>query len=337
MPPKKTPRTIVVIGATGKQGGGVVRALLASDQDWHVRALTRDVSSSRAQYLLSDCSRYIEDDVGRLTLVQGHVYDLSSLQAAFSGAYGVFAITSEVYPGKTLIDEAEMAHEIEAGRNMVSAAEEAGIEHFVFSSLPDMVKTTSGKFTGIHHMDNKYAVEQIAKEHLSGVTCLIPGFFYTNLGWPQYSQRQPDGEVRFCTAIPSDQVAQWTDPSYDMGSFAARVFDLGVDKTAGKTYPVMSPLITPDQMAATFTRLTGQPASHSPITPERFGEMTAPFVGPALKADAQQMMEWASMTPSDKICFGAMEPHEDRSFEDLGLKASTFEDWLRRSGWRGPE
>lgn len=99
----------------------------------------------------------------------------------------------------------------------------------------------------------------------------------------------------------------------------------------------MSPLITPDEMVETFTRVTGQPAVHDPITPEEFAEMTAPFVGPAFKSDAQQMMEWASVTPADKICFGAMVPHEDNSFEELGLKASTFEDWLRRSGWKGPE
>lgn len=173
MPTAKTPRTIVVVGATGNQGGGVVRALLASDKGWYIRALTKDVSSSKAKALFDECSR--EAEAGRLTLVQGHVYDLSSLRSAFAGAYGVFAITSEVYPGKVLIEEAEMAHEIEAGRNMVSAAKETGVEHFVFSSLPDMVKTTGGQFPGIHHMNNKHAVEKIAKEHLTGVTCLIPG------------------------------------------------------------------------------------------------------------------------------------------------------------------
>ncbi|KAF4472334.1 cinnamoyl- reductase [Fusarium albosuccineum] len=317
MPTAKTPRTIVVIGATGHQGGGVVRALLASDQEWHIRALTRDISSSRAKALLDEHSRDVE--AGRLSLVPGHVYDPSSLRSAFAGAYGVFAITAETYPGRVLVEEAEMAHEIEAGRNMVLAAKETGVEHFVFSSLPDMVKTTGGRFPDIHHMNNKHAVEMIAKEHLSGVTCLIPA----------------DGVVRFCTAIPSKQVAQWTDPSYDMGSFAAKVFDLGVDRTAGKTYLVLSPLITPEEMAETFTRVTGQPAVHDPISPEQFGEMTAPFVGPAFKKDAQQMMEWASVTPADKVCFGAMD-HDD-SFEELGLRASTFEDWLRRSGWKGPE
>lgn len=176
MPTANTPRTIVVIGATGNQGGGVLRALLASDKSWHVRALTQDVSSSKAKALLDEFP--LDAEAGRLTLARGNVYDPSSLRSAFSGAYGVFAITSESYPGKVLVHEAEMLHEIEAGRNIISAAKETGVEHFVFSSLPDMVKTTGGRFTGIYHMDNKHAIEKIAKEHLSGVTCLIPGLYF---------------------------------------------------------------------------------------------------------------------------------------------------------------
>ncbi|KAM0542541.1 hypothetical protein ACHAPJ_012749 [Fusarium lateritium] len=320
MSTSKTTRTIVVTGATGNQGGGVVRALLASDNDWHIRALTRDVNSSRAKAVLDEHSQ--DAAAGRLSLVSGHAYDPSSLRAAFAGAYGIFAVTSEIYHGKLLIEEAEMAHEIESGRNMVLAAKEAGVQHFVFSSLPNMDETTSGQFPGIHHMNNKHAIEKIAKEQLSGVTCLIPA----------------DGVVQFRTAFPSKQVAQWTDPSYDMGKFAEKVFDLGVDKTAGKTYLVMSPLITPEEMVETFKRVTGQPAVHDPISPERFGEMTTPFVGPAFKLDAQKMMEWASVTPADKVCFGAMDPQKmNDTHEELGLEASTFEDWLQRSGWRGPE
>lgn len=117
------------------------------------------------------------------------------------------------------------------------------------------------------------------------------------------------------------------------------VFDLGVDKTKGKSYLVMSPLVTPDEMAKTFTRITGQPAVHDPISPEEFGEMAAHAVGPAFKLDAQQMMESASVMPADKTCFGAIDAHDkmNDSYEELGLKASTFEDWLRRSGWKGPQ
>jgi nucleoside-diphosphate-sugar epimerase len=175
----KIPQTIVVTGGTGNQGKGTVHALLASGEDWHIRALTRDVSSPWAKALLDECSNEVE--AGRLSLAQGHAYDPSSLRSAFAGAYGVFAVTWESLPGRILVDESEMAHEIEAGRNIVLAAKEAGVKHFVFSSLPDMDRTTDGQFPGIHHMNNKHAIEMIAKEHLSGVTCLIPGlcFFQT--------------------------------------------------------------------------------------------------------------------------------------------------------------
>lgn len=99
----------------------------------------------------------------------------------------------------------------------------------------------------------------------------------------------------------------------------------------------MSSPITVDDMAKTFTEVTGQPATHEPISAEEFGEMAVPFVGPAFKEDAKQMMEWAAVMPGDKICYGAMDAHEDNSFEMLGLKASSFEQWLRRSIWMGQD
>ncbi|KAL3486500.1 hypothetical protein BJX62DRAFT_246722 [Aspergillus germanicus] len=331
------PRIIVVVGATGNQGGGIIRALLDSKAPdgglWHIRGLTRDPNSSRAQEFLADN----QTTDNRLSLVAGHVYDGASLEAAFAGAYGVFAMTSETHMGRILEKEEEMKHEIEAGRNMVLAAEACGVSHFVFSSLPDMVEATGGRFPNIHHMNNKYEIERLARELLSGVTFLIPGFFYTNLRWPQYSDRRSDGVVRFRIPIPSGQVAQWTDPIYDMGIFAAKVFSMGVEKTQGKTYLVLSSRVTPNEMVETFTKVTGQPAVHDPITPEEFGDLTVPRVGPAFKRDATEMMEWAAVAPEDRICYGAYTEDQDRSFEELGLKASSFEEWLSRSGWTGPE
>lgn len=115
------------------------------------------------------------------------------------------------------------------------------------------------------------------------------------------------------------------------------VFDLGIDRTRDKTYLVMSPRVTPREMAETFTRVTGKPAVHSPESPEEFGELTAPRVGPAFKEDAKQMMEWAAITPRNKVAYGSQDPGVDQSAEELGLTASSFEDWLKRSGWTGPD
>lgn len=173
-------RIVVVVGATGNQGAGVVRALLASQTEdgnpWFVRAMTRDPNSEKAKRFLAE-----NQTADRLALVAGHVYDKSSLQDAFAGAYGVFGLTSEAYPGRVLEREEEMQHEIEAGRNIILAANACGIKHFVFSSLPDMVKTTRGQFPRIHHMNNKHVIEQIAREELGGVTFIIPGLCSDNI------------------------------------------------------------------------------------------------------------------------------------------------------------
>jgi hypothetical protein len=95
-------------------------------------------------------------------------------------------------------------------------------------------------------------------------------------------------------------------------------------------------MITMDDMASIFTRVTGQPAVHSPLSLDEWASMTAKMLGPAYLEDVKQMMQWFSEAPTAKICYGSLDPEDDRSFEELGIAASTFEDWLKRTGWTGP-
>ena len=115
------------------------------------------------------------------------------------------------------------------------------------------------------------------------------------------------------------------------------IFHLGLEKTKGKTYLALGPRISPEEMARTFTRITGKQAVHSPISFEEFGDLSSKLVGPAFKEDAIEMMQWASVAPDDKTCYGAFEIGRERLSEELGLSGSSFGDWLRRSGWTGPE
>ncbi|GAQ07432.1 hypothetical protein ALT_4753 [Aspergillus lentulus] len=295
-------RIIVVLGSTGSQGKGVVSALLSDDSRelWNVRAVTRDVNSASAQRLLTD----FQTPDHRLSLTSANVLDIESLQNAFSGAYGVFAVTSEASSG-TIENEDDLKLELEGGKNIIAAAKSCGIQHFVLSSLPDMKRATSGRFDKLFHMDHKFVIGQWAKQNLSAVTCLLPGLFFTNLDRPQYCRRE-------------------------------EVFALGIEKTKNKNYVVCSPKLRMDELASTFTRVTGQPAIYSPISMDEWADLSSREVGKGFKEDIRQMMEWISIAPEDKICYGALDPAEDSSWEDLHLRASSFEDWLRRSGWRGP-
>ncbi|KAI3321690.1 putative cinnamoyl-CoA reductase [Xylariaceae sp. AK1471] len=326
-------RVIVIIGATSLQGSGVVSALIEDPRaQWAIRGVTRDTSSPWAEKFVS---KY-EAAKDRVSLISGDVYSAESMRTALSGAYGVFLNTNQTVHGKTLVTPEEQRQEVEQGRIVIDAARHCGVKHFVMSSLPDMVKASGGRFTDIYHMDQKYEVEQYARNQLDYVTSVIPGFFYSNHWWPQYCRLQADGVVRFCAPIPGPQKMQWTDPAFDVGVFTAKIFDLGVGKTAGKVYPVLSPMVSMDDIAATFTRLTGRKAVHVPLTTAEWADLTCTMIGPAFRDDVKHMMDWLSMASTDKICYGALDPEEDTSAKELGVIASTFEDWIKRTGWTGP-
>lgn len=113
------PKTIAILNATGNQGSGLIRALLApnpQNNDDKVRALTRNTTSAAAQELQSTYGP------SRLELVQADVYDAESLLKAFKNADGVFAATNNRLPGKKVETEDEMRHELIAGWNIVDAA-----------------------------------------------------------------------------------------------------------------------------------------------------------------------------------------------------------------------
>ncbi|KAL2277961.1 hypothetical protein FJTKL_15085 [Diaporthe vaccinii] len=119
---EKEARVIAVLGPTGNQGRGVVKALLDSPHNFQVRAITRDPASLAAQ----DLSALVSHHKG-LRLVRGDVYDKQSLLGAFDGAHGVFAMTQNHISGTVFDKEEDLRHELEAGRNIVDAAQGAGV------------------------------------------------------------------------------------------------------------------------------------------------------------------------------------------------------------------
>ncbi|GKZ86465.1 hypothetical protein AnigIFM56816_001693 [Aspergillus niger] len=286
-----TPRTVAVLGVTGNQGSGVVRALLHKNPHhpapFSVRAVTRDPSSPQAERLRA---LYPEEEAsGRLELVPGDVYDVTSLEHAFDGVWGVFAVTNNRLPGQMIETEEDLKHELVAGKNIVAAAKTSQVHHFVISSLPNLAEASKGRFQKVYHFDHKYQIEQLAKSELAAVTVLRP-----------------------------------------------EVFSLGPERTASKVYPVVGPRIRFADLPAMFSTMRSRPAIFDPITLDEWGATVARTVGKGYEEDIRQMMEWIAVAPDEKICYGTMDPQEDCSWADLGVRASTFEEWLGRSGWQGP-
>ena len=130
-----TKQTITVVGGTGAQGGGVVDALLASGQ-YAVRVVSRNPASTSAETLQKRGVR----------VVKGDLLEPSSLRAAFEGAHGVFLVTN-------FWDPTQMPRETEIGSAAVKEARAAGVQHFIWSTLPDAERLSGGRlklphFTG---------------------------------------------------------------------------------------------------------------------------------------------------------------------------------------------
>ncbi|HEV7402348.1 MAG TPA: NmrA/HSCARG family protein [Chthoniobacteraceae bacterium] len=174
---KNQEKLIAVIGATGHQGGAVVRALQAGGQ-FKVRALSRHSVKHRD---LAD--EVVEADLNRP----------DTLQPAFAGAHGVFLVTSSSLEG---------TDEYTQGTEAVRAAQAAGVKHFVWSTLPDVQAIGGGKFD-VPHFTNKARVDRVVAEAgFANDTFVIAPFFYQNLAGAMAPQRQADGSLGW--ALPLD-------------------------------------------------------------------------------------------------------------------------------------
>jgi uncharacterized protein YbjT (DUF2867 family) len=174
-------KLIAVIGATGQQGGAVVRALQAQGQ-FKVRALTRHPAKHRK----------LADEVVEAVLDRPE-----TLKAAFEGAHGVFLVTNFWEQGTDELKQATAA---------VRAAKEAGVKHFVWSTLPDVEAISGGKFH-VPHFSGKAKIDRIVKEAgFAHHTFVIAPFYYQNLVGALAPQRQADGSLGW--ALPIDRTVR---------------------------------------------------------------------------------------------------------------------------------
>lgn len=220
--------TYAVVGATGATGGAVAAAL--ADGQSQVRAIARNPNSARAQDLLQD----------GIDVVAADLDDVGALTHAFSGVAGVFAITTPFEEGPDA--------EVEQGLHMITAATQARVPHFVFSSVAN-----ADRHTGIPHFDSKAKVEAALVD--SGVPCTIlgPTYFYDNMLGGVDELQSGILSLPIPATTPLQQLSR-----RDFGRFAATVLR-DPDRFIGARIDVASDAPTPRQMAATLQETLGRP------------------------------------------------------------------------------
>lgn len=191
-------RTIAVVGASGQQGQGVVDALKA-DGTFRVRAITRNPERYRGP---ADEAIYADLD------------QPESLNEALHGAYGVFAVTNAWQPG---------TDEIAQCRALIAAAKKQNVEHFVWSTLPNVEKISGGRFDVPHFTNKARMDEEVASAGFGYHSYVMPAFYFQNFAQNLAARPQPDGSLGWSLPIGPDVTIDMADIG-ELGKLVAAVF-----------------------------------------------------------------------------------------------------------------
>ena len=224
-----TQKLIAVVGATGQQGGAVVRALKASGR-YRVRALTRNPAQHPR----------LADEV-----VQADLSRPETLKAAFAGAHGVFLVTSFQEAGA---DEPKQA--IAA----VDAANFAGVRHFIWSTLPNVETISGGEFE-VPHFTGKANIERVVKDAgFAYHSFVIAPFYYQNLVGALAPQKQADGTAAWTLPLdPERRVIHMGDIT-ELGPIVAGAFAHPELAGHGEHLPLVGDFLSFNEIVATLNR-----------------------------------------------------------------------------------
>jgi uncharacterized protein YbjT (DUF2867 family) len=219
-------RTILVAGATGKQGGSVVRHLRAGG--FAVRGITRDPDAEKAQPLL---------DAG-VELARADLTDRASVEGLFDGVSGVFSVATPF--------EAGLEAEVAQGKTLGDAAKAAGVSHYVYSSVGGADRDSK-----VPHFESKWAIENHVRGLGLPLTIVRPVYFYENFGgWSLqpagdgYTIGMPLSPDRPMQAVAADDIGAFVATAFaDPGAWVGREFELAGDE---RTLPAYAEAIAAD-------------------------------------------------------------------------------------------
>lgn len=260
-------KIIAVAGATGAQGGGLVRAILEDPSGgFAVRALTRDAKSEKAQTL---AKKGVE-------VVSANVDDVESMKKAFAGAHGAFCVTF-------FWDHMSPEKELAQAKGMAQAAKAAGLKHAVWSTLEDTRKrvpltdnrmpTLQGKYK-VPHFDAKGEADKFFAEAGVPTTYLLTSFYWDNLiAFGMGPKKGPDGKFGFTLPMADKRLAGIA--AEDIGRCAYGIFKKGPE-LAGKRIGISGEAVSGAAMAAALSKALGKEVVYNAVTPEQYRKFGFP-------------------------------------------------------------
>jgi uncharacterized protein YbjT (DUF2867 family) len=310
-------KIIAVIGATGAQGSGLVRAILADPSGgFAARAITRDVNSDKAKELARLGAEVVAADVD----------DVESLKKAFAGAYGAFCVTFfwEHFSGEKETAQATA---------MAEAAKAAGVQHVIWSTLEDTRKwvplsddrmpTLQGRYK-VPHFDAKGEADAVFARLAVPTTYLLTSFYWENfIFFGMGPKKGPDGVLAF--AMPMGDAKLPGIAAEDIGRSAYGIFKSG-RALVGQRVGIAGEHLTGAEMAAGLTRALGQEVRYVAVEPEvyrGFGFPGADDIGNMFQFNRDFSKDFCAARPID-------------GSRALNPQLQSFETWLAKNKDRIP-
>ncbi len=248
-------KTVLVTGATGRQGGAVIRHMLP--RGWKLRALTRDPKGHTAQTLARQ----------GVELVQGDLEDPASVARAAAGVYGIYSVQDFWAVGAR--------REVQQGKNVADTAKKANVKHVVYSSVGGAERKT-----GIPHWESKWEVENYIRYLGLPVTVIRPVTFMETYYIDQVEIGILKGKL--ADPIRGDKPYQ-TIATDDIGAFVALAFERPTD-FIGKELEIAGSELTNLEAAKVFGRVLGKPV--------KFQKIPLPLVRLLLGKEFYAMFRW---------------------------------------------
>ena len=305
-------RIIAVVGATGAQGGGLVRAILQDPSGgFTMRALTRNPKSDRAA------------ELARLgaEVVEANLDHPESLKRAFQGAHGAYCVTN-------FWEHFSPAKEMAQAANMAKAAAEGGVTHVIWSTLEDTrrwvpldddrMPTLMTEYK-VPHFDAKGEANHLFADHGAPTTFLLTSFYWDNLiSFGMGPKKGADGTL--VLTLPMGDKKLPGIAAEDIGKCAYGIFKQG-RSYIGRTVGIAGEHLTGTAMAAALARALGREVIYNPVTPAAYRDFGFPGA-----EDLGNMFQFKQEFEA-AFC-GARDLDESRS---LNPELQTFDAWLARN------
>jgi uncharacterized protein YbjT (DUF2867 family) len=262
-----TKKIIAVVGATGAQGGGLVRAILSDpDNEYQVRAITRDVNSEKAKELAKMGAEVVAADLD----------DIDSIKKVFQGAYGAYCVTF-------FWDHFSPEKENNQAKAMAEASKSEDVKHVIWSTLDDTRKlipldddrmpTLQGKYK-VPHFDAKGESNHFFTDLDLPVTLFNTAFYWDNyIYFGLGPKKGPDGKLAITMPMGDQKLPGIA--AADIGKCALGVFKAG-QKYIGKSIGICGEQLTIKQTTEAFSKVLDEEVVYNEVSPEVYRSFDFP-------------------------------------------------------------